>query len=305
MKPTIGIIGVGVMGLAMSQRLLNLGYSVLVHDIDPARVVLAKSAGALIAINANQIAQQADVILVVVLNADQIKAVLEPTSNTDSGLLRGLILSPKVNSGCCPTVLLCSTIAPADVDSFCAQIQSAGAWVLDAPVSGGPVRAAVGSISVMLAGSSVAISSVQAVLNDLSNKQFIVSTQTGDAMRAKLVNNLMAASHLVASAQAMNLASAMGLDLVKMAQITSASSGQSWICDDRIPRALMDDYEPRAQLHVLTKDVCLACDAARELAVPLPAGEHAAQVMQAACDAGHQAQDDAILFQHWARVSSV
>ncbi len=304
MKPTIGIIGVGVMGLAMAQRLLNLGYSVLAHDIDSDRLALAKRSGADIAANANQVAQQADFILVVVLNSDQIKSVLAPTNDADSGLLRGLILSPKVNSGQCPTVMLCSTISPADVESFCSQIQQAGAWVLDAPISGGPARATAGSMSVMLAGSPVAISSVQTLLDDLSSKQFIVSMQAGDAMRAKLVNNLMAASHLVAAAQAMNLASAMGLDLAKMQQITQASSGQSWMCDDRMPRALLDDYEPRAQLHVLTKDVHLACEAARELAVPLPAGDHAAQFMQGACEAGHRAQDDAILFEYWARVAS-
>jgi L-threonate 2-dehydrogenase len=303
-KPIVGVIGTGVMGLAIAQCLLGKGYPVVTYDIDAQRNQLSESAGATIAANPASVVQQAQIVFVVVLDAGQISQVFEPTGDANAGLLRGLALSPSVQSGQCPTVLLCSTISPEDAQRFAAQVQEAGAWVLDAPISGGPHRAAQGTMSVMLAGGPVAKLQALGVLADCSANQFTVSDQPGDAMRAKLVNNLMAASNLVAAAQAMTLASAMGLDLVTVAKIAAASSGQSWMCDDRITRALHDDYEPRAQLHVLTKDVTLACAAARHLQVPLPLGDQAAQVMQQACQAGHRAQDDAIVFQYCAQVAS-
>jgi L-threonate 2-dehydrogenase len=298
LKPKIGVIGAGVMGLAICQRFLQQGFAVLVHDIAPERDALAAALGAQILPSAFQVVQQAQVIFVVVLDAVQISEVFSPKADPHAGLLRGITMSPQVQSGQCPVVLLCSTIAPKDAQRFANQVQEAGAWVLDAPISGGPKRACEGSMSIMLSGSEVAIAQAQTALDVASNKQFFVSSQLGDAMRAKLVNNLMAASNLIAAAQAMSLANAFGLDLDSVAQIVSASSGQSWMCDDRIERALQSDMTPRAQLHVLTKDVTLACTAARELNISLPIGEVAAQLMNQACLAGHKADDDAVMFQY-------
>ena len=297
---TVGIIGTGVMGLAITRRLLNQGYTVKVRDIDPNREALAVSLGAQPLTTPRQIAEQCDVVLITVLNAEQIDSVLHQGNNAAEGLLIGLETAVLARRDGCPLVLLCSTIAPEDVIRLAGQIQVAGGWALDAPISGGPMRAAAGTMSMMLAGNAIALNQGKAVIDCISASQFLISDQLGDAMRAKLVNNLMAGANLVAAAEAMTLASAMGLDLVAMAALVAKSSGQSWMCDDRMARALSDDYEPRAQTHVLTKDVYLANQAAKQLGVHLPIGAIAAQTMQAACDAGHRIEDDASLFKYLA-----
>ncbi len=300
MKPSVGIVGVGVMGLAICQRLCEHGFTVTVFDINTSRMQLAAQLGAQLAANAREVATNSAIIFVVVLDADQISQVLTPDHNRAAGLLGGIETSPLLNQGLRPTILLCSTIATQDAQRFGFAIQQAGAWVLDAPISGGPARASQGTMSIMLAGSSVAINCAQPVLDACSDKQFYISANLGDAMSAKLVNNLMAASNLVAAAQAMQLGVAMGLEPAVIAQIAGASSGKSWIVDDRVERYLQRDYEPRAQLHVLTKDVTLACDAAAEFGVSLPIGHQAASTMQAACAHGCSALDDASVFEYWA-----
>lgn len=299
-QKTVGIIGAGVMGLGIATRLLTQGYAVKVRDIDPAREALAGALGAQPLTTPRQIAEQCDVVLVAVLNAAQIDSVLHQGVSGAEGLLIGLEAAVLARRDGCPLILLCSTIAPEDVIRLGGEIQVAGGWVLDAPISGGPVRAAAGTMSMMLAGNPIALNQGKAVLDTISASQFLISDQLGDAMRAKLVNNLMAGANLVAAAEAMTLASAMGLDLVVMSQLVAKSSGQSWMCDDRIVRALVDDYEPRAQTHVLTKDVHLANQAAMQLGLDLPVGTITAQTMQAACDAGHRTEDDASLFKYLA-----
>ncbi len=296
-KPkVIGIIGAGLMGLGMAKRLIACGYQVIVRDIDPSREQLARLAGAKIAASAREVGEQCELTLIVVLDALQIEQVLQG----EHGLLSGLDANQRGESGLPVAVMTCSTIAAADAVRFGQAIMNVGAWPIDAPISGGPIKAALGTMSMMLAADTVALNFVRPVVLDLSQKHFDVSNQLGDAMRAKLVNNMMAAAHLVAASEAMGLAASMGLDLAIMAKITAASSGQSWMCDDRIARALNDDTTSLAQMHVLTKDVRLAAQEAKQLNVIVPIGDHAATVMQAACDAGYKSQDDSLMFRYWA-----
>src|SRR5205085_1170117 len=97
-------------------------------------------------------------------------------------------------------------------------------------------------------------------------------TEPGAAAKAKLVNNLMAGINLAAGAEALALAARLGLEPRQMRELISASSGQSWMFDDRMTRALEGDYAPRAQSHVLTKDLTLANQAAEQAGVSLPLG---------------------------------
>jgi L-threonate 2-dehydrogenase len=286
------------MGLGMTKRLVAQGYRVLACDLDPMREQLAQEAGAQVVACPREVGEHADITLIAVLDAVQIDQVLQGSS----GLLMGLDINRKGDSGLPIAVLMCSTISPADSVRFGSLIMGVGAWPIDSPISGGPVKATLGTMSMMLAADNVALNFVRDLTQAISAKQFEISNQVGDAMRAKLVNNMMAAAHLVAASEAMGLAASMGLDLNKMAQIAAASSGQSWMCDDRIARALNDDESVFAQMHVLTKDVRLAAQEANRLNIIVPIGQQAAATMQAACDAGYKHQDDSLLFQYWAGV---
>jgi len=225
----------------------------------------------------------------VVVDSAQIDAVLDGPQ----GLLA--TLSPG------KLVLFCSTISPVDSARFAAAVLRTGAAVLDAPISGGPARAQAGTMSMMLAGEAVTLAKASALLDAVAGKRFVISGQPGDAAKAKLVNNLMAGIHLMAGAEALALAERLGLDPVQMTALISASSGQSWMFDDRMPRALADDFEPRAQAHVLTKDVRLANEAAGVQGLSLPLGAITAELLQATCDGGWRTEDDAAALKYYRR----
>jgi len=113
--------------------------------------------------------------------------------------------------------------------------------------------------------------------------------------RAKLVNNLLAAIHLVGTAEALALAERVGLDPARMLDVIERSSGQSWIGSDRMRRALAGDFAPRAHTTLLAKDSALALAMATGAGVVPRLGSVAAATFAAAVDAGHGAADDASL----------
>jgi L-threonate 2-dehydrogenase len=270
------------LGIALStQRYLS---AASVCDIDPARVQLAQQRGLSIRSSPAAIAASCSIVFIVVVNAEQIDAVLAG----NDGLLAAL--------GRQHTVLICSTIAPQDMAGFAARIVATGARFIDAPISGGPARAEQGTMSMMLAGDAATIAQHQALLAAISARRFVIGTTPGEATKAKLVNNLLAGVHLAAAAEAFALAERLGLDRDMMLELIGASSGQSWMLQDRTPRAFSDDLAPRAAAHVITKDLTLANAAAASVGMQLSFGELARARMQATCDSGLRDLDDAAVF---------
>jgi L-threonate 2-dehydrogenase len=307
-KFPIAIIGIGNMGGGMASNLLARGYAVHVHDIDPSKHAIYMQKGAVAQQNIAGAASKSVATIVCVVDAVQ----------TEQVLFGGGGVAASVGAG--HTVLLCPTIAPLDVERFAAQLAQQGIHTIDAPMSGGPVRAADGSMSLMVACQDAVFCQHAQLLNDLSSKLFRISQRPGDGARTKLINNLLAGINLVGAAEVLALAQRMGLDLATTQSVISQSSGQSWIGTDRMQRALAGDYAPRAHMTLLAKDTALAVQAACQLgpsagvgtgsgagscsvipaphtaAYPGPLGQHAAQVFAQALAAGLADQDDSALF---------
>jgi 3-hydroxyisobutyrate dehydrogenase len=279
--PTVAIIGLGNMGLGMAQALLAQGCSVHGCDVAAPAARAARLAGVTMHATAAGAAAQASMILIVVVNAAQISDVI-------------VDLLPALTTQ--HTVLVMSTISPQDAARFAAALNATGAQALDAPISGGPARAAAGQLTVMLAGQAVAIAKVQAMLSAIANQQFTISAVAGDASKVKLLNNLLAGINLSASAQALRLASELGIKPQALLEVMQVSSGQSWMADNRLPRALAGDFEPRSYMHILTKDVTLANAMLADAGLQHPLGINAQAVFQAAMDAGMSLQDDCALY---------
>jgi 3-hydroxyisobutyrate dehydrogenase-like beta-hydroxyacid dehydrogenase len=132
-----------------------------------------------------------------------------------------------------------------------------------------------------------------------------MGVKPGDGSRMKVVNNMMAASNIVASCEAMAMAAKLGIDLERAMAVVNASSGGSWMFADRMPRALAGDYAPTAAARVLLKDVGLFVDTARSLGLPAPMAEQAQAVFLDACERGFAEEDDAALLKHYARIWGV
>jgi len=194
------------------------------------------------------------------------------------------------------TVMLCPTIAPDDTERIASRLQSLGASTIDAPMSGGPARAADGSMSLMVACDDALFHQHQALIEALSSKVFRVGARVGDGARTKLVNNLLAGINLVGAAEALVVAQRMGLDVHRMLDVIEQSSGQSWIGSDRMRRALAGDYAPRAHVTLLEKDTGLALRAAQAVGLQGPLGAAAHAVFVRTHEAGMADLDDAAVF---------
>jgi 3-hydroxyisobutyrate dehydrogenase-like beta-hydroxyacid dehydrogenase len=284
--PPVAIMGVGNMGGGMARNLLAKGVVVHVCDIDADKTQSLQALGARVAACPAQLAGVAALYIVCVVTASQVNDVLWGEQGLAAQLQPG------------DTVMLCPTIAPEDTEAVAARLAGQGVATLDAPMSGGPQRAAQGTMSLMVAGADAVFERHQALLKALANPVFRISQRVGDGARTKLVNNLLAGINLVGAAEALALAERMGLDGGRTLQVMAASSAQSWIASDRMHRALAGDWAPRAHMTLLEKDTGLAQQMALKAGYVGPLGPAAAAVFAQASAAGMAELDDAAVLRH-------
>lgn len=292
MPQRVGIIGVGNMGGGMAKRLLSQGWAVHVCDIDAYKTKALQSLGATVHDTPHALAQQVRTVIVCVVNAQDVQDVLSGTTDASHGLLRALQAHH--------TVILCPTLSPEDVENTAAQLMAHQVPTIDAPMSGGPLRAEQGVMSLMVACEDAVFAAHENLLNTLSSQVFRISQRVGDGARTKLVNNLLAGINLVGAAEVMALAERLGLSLPTTLSVIAQSSGQSWIGSDRMQRALQNDWSPRAHMSLLTKDTALAQQAAHSVGFQGVLGQQAAKAFADASAAGLADLDDAAMLQ-WMR----
>ena len=275
------------MGMGIAKALLAEGFAVVVRDIVAQREVEAAAAGATRAASAAEAASQVEILITVVVDAGQTRDVLLGSTGAIAKAASSL------------TVMMCSTIAPADAEDIAARLAGRGIAMLDAPISGGPARAHAGTLSMMAAGSDAAFDHCRSVIDATTAKCFRIGARAGDGSRMKVVNNMLAAANLAAGCEAMALAAKLGLDLHQAADVVTASSGASWIFADRMPRALAGDYAPRAAARVLLKDVGLFVETARSLGLEAPMAAQAQEIFRDTVARGFAEEDDAAVLKRY------
>ena len=282
---TMGFVGVGNMGMGMLTRWRSCGHTALACDIDSQRTAQASALGAQVfdtpAALANALPMNA-LLVVCVVDASQCEAVLFKAQTGAAHQLK-------------PghTVLLTPTLSPSDVQTMAQKLQAMDLHMLDAPMSGGPVRAAQGTMSLMVSGPTR--TAWWPTLQALAEPVFDLGATVGDAAKTKLVNNLLAGMNLVASAQATHLAQAVGLDANRTWDVIERSSGGNWIGSDRMRRALAGDDSVKAHMRLLAKDTRLAMDMAQAAGLQPAMGELAAALFAQALDRGWVDRDDSAM----------
>ena len=295
-KFQVGIIGVGNMGGGMARNLLSKGWPVNVYDLDAGKMQDLVPFGAVAHVGIAQAAINSIVTIICVVDAQQTQAVLFGADAEAQGVAQAMQLGR--------VVMLCPTLAPQDVERFAKELIPFGLHTIDAPMSGGPVRAADGSMSLMVACEPMLFERHRSLMEALSSKVFRISDRVGDGARTKLVNNLLAGINLVGTAEVLVMAQKMGLDVAKTLDGIEQSSGQSWIGSDRMRRAIAGDYAPRAHMTLLEKDTRLAVEAAQSAGFEGPLGAAAREVFAQASAGGLDGLDDAALFQWLGRPGS-
>ena len=276
-----GVVGAGAIGQGFVASLVRGGFPVAVFDLDDAAAERAAAAGATRAGSLGELARVSDVVLLALPDTPEIVAAL------DGGLEEGL----RPGS----TLVVTSTVSPATPVELEQRLAGRGVDVLDAPVSGGPAKAAAGELAIMVGGPEAVFERRRSVLEALATHLVHVGP-TGHGEIAKLVNNLMGAVIVLGIAEGLALAAKSGADVGRVCEAVSGGSGSSWILREWIPETVFQgDYERRFSIDLMRKDMRLIAALAGELGVPAPALELAAATFDRAAAAGHGDRDFSVV----------
>lgn len=276
-----GVIGLGSMGLGMAQSMVRRGIGVAGFDLNAGAVARLAEAGGSAAKNVADVARGADVLLVVVVNAAQTDAVLFGGNGAAAAMTPGSVI---VSS---------ATMAPDEARKLAAKAEALGLLYLDAPISGGAAKAASGQLTVMASGTPAAFQRARPVLEAIAATVHELGDAAGIGASFKMVNQLLAGVHIAAACEAITFAKKLGLDLPTVYKVITASAGNSWMFENRVPHILDGDYAPRSAVEIFTKDLGIVSDMGRREKFPLQIAATALQMFLMTAAAGMERDDDA------------
>jgi 3-hydroxyisobutyrate dehydrogenase len=292
MAGTVGFIGLGNMGGPMALNLVKHGFSLVVHDIDPAKADIWRTRGATVADSAEGVAAKVERTICMVETTGQAEAVIAGE--------RGIIRSAKSGH----IVACMSTIDPIVARRLAEQLATRGVAMIDAPVSGGTERAASGELSIIVGGSAKTVAACQDLFGAMGAKVFHVGA-LGQGLAMKLVNNMLVQVNTVAVAEALVLGVKAGLDPKVIYDVVRASTGNSFAFETRAPRILKRDFTPGGTVDISFKDQELETAFAKQLGVPLLLANVSQQVYQMARAAGFNKEDGSAIVKVLERLAGV
>jgi putative dehydrogenase len=292
-KPEVAVIGLGSMGFGMATSLKRAGLSVTGCDVSAdaiARFVRDGGAGAKTPAEA---AAGADIVVSVVVNAAQTEAVLFGPAGAAETMRKDSVF---VSS---------ATMDPDIARRLAKQLEATGRHYLDAPISGGAQRAAEGELTILASGSAAAFAKARPALDAMAAKLYELGDEAGLGAAFKMINQLLAGVHIAAASEAIAFAARQGLDIRKVYEVITASAGNSWMFENRMPHVLEGDYTPRSAVEIFVKDLGIIQDMARNARFPVPVSAAALQMFLMTAAAGMGRDDDASVARMYAQVTGV
>src|SRR5581483_3821113 len=284
----VGFLGLGIMGRPMASNLVKAGNEVAVWNRTPGTAVEGASSAATPA----EAARDAQVVWMCVSDTNAVENILFGADGVEQSLSQGMIV---VDS---------STISPSSTRKFAERVRARGAEYVDAPMTGSKVGAENGTLIFIVGGEESAIEHVKALFAAMG-KQFFRMGETGKGQAAKLVMNLQIAMIYEGLAEALTLATKLGVDAETLIPLVMASMVRSGVAEYKAPFLLKRDFSPNFPLRLMHKDLKLALDAAKEARVKLPGLESVEEIYDMAAEEGNQDLDYAatlILLEKWAGV---
>jgi len=276
----VGFVGLGSMGMGMARNILGKGHRLVGVDVRPDAGETLRQAGGTFSTSPREAATDADVLVVMVVNAAQAEEVIFGPSGAIHALPKGAL------------VMLSTTVPASFARKAGERLAASGHLLLDAPVSGGQARAQDGSLTVMASGSAAAFDRAQPLLDAVADKVYRLGDTPGNGSLVKTVNQLLAGVHIAAAAEAMALGTKAGIDPRALFEVISNSAGNSWMFSNRVPHMLEGDYTPLSAVDIFVKDLGLVLDTGHEIRQPLPLAASAHQLFLAASGAGWGKLDD-------------
>jgi 3-hydroxyisobutyrate dehydrogenase len=289
----ICVIGLGSMGMGMAQAMLRKGLDVSGSDLNPEAMKRFESMGGGGAAPAARAARDATILVSVVVNAAQTEAVLFGEEGAASAMATGGV------------IISSATMSPDDARRLAGRAEALGLHYLDAPISGGAARAAAGELTVMASGTPQAFATARPALEAIAATVYELGDSAGTGAAFKMVNQLLAGVHIAAACEAMTFAAKLGLDLATVYKVITASAGNSWMFENRVPHILDGDYSPRSAVEIFTKDLGIVSDMGRKEKFPLSIAATALQMFLMTAASGMAKDDDASVARMIARMTGI
>ena len=286
MKPTIGFIGLGLMGNPMAGNLLKAGFPVVVWNRTKSRADELVSAGAKFGASPRDTAAQADVLITIVSDPPAVETILWGEKGALEGLRRGA------------TMIDSSTIAPELARRVAAACAEKGVDYLDAPVTGGDWGAKKGELVFMIGGKEDVFERVKPVFEAMGKKFFLLGPN-GAGQTVKLAMNLILALEVEALAEALALATKGGVAGEKLVEVMQSSMARAGVLDVKAPSILKNEFPASFPLRLMHKDIRLALELAGRLGVALPAASAAYATYSAVKEASKDDPDYAAVARFW------
>ena len=284
----IAVFGLGSMGYGIASALLKAGHAVHGFDVVRAQVDRFRAEGGAVGEPA-EVADDLDAVVVVVLNAAQTESVLFGPE--------GIV--PRLNKGA--VVMACATVPPDFAKAMEARCAEQGVLYLDAPISGGSVKAASGQLSIMASGSPQAFAAARPVLNDTAETVFELGDAAGAGSAMKAVNQLLAGVHIATMAEALTFGMTQGVAPETFVEVISKCAGTSWMLENRAPHIVAGDYTPHSSVDIWPKDLGIVLEIAKAAKFSAPITAAALQQFLAASGSGLGREDDAAVAKVYAR----
>ena len=284
----VAFLGLGIMGRPMASNLVKAGHEVTVWNRTPGKDV----EGARTASSPAEATSEVEIVWLCVSDTKSVEAILFGPAGVNEGLSQGQII---VDS---------STIAPSATRQFAERVRSKGVEFVDAPVTGSKTGAESGTLIFIVGGSEAAIEKIKPLFGAMGKKFFRMG-ETGKGEAAKLAMNLQIALIYEGFAEALTLATKLGIDAETLMPLIEASMVRSGVVEYKAPFVLKRDFSPNFPLRLMRKDIRLALEAAKEIRVKLPGLETVEEIYDLATEEGHQDLDYAAtltLLEKWAGI---
>ena len=292
-KPTIGFIGLGIMGRPMARNLMKAGYSLVVHNRSRAAVEELTKEGAKAADSPQAVAAQTEIVITMLPDSPDVELVYAGERGVFGGARKGMLLIDM------------SSISPVVARKLAREAAGKGAEMLDAPVSGGEVGAINAALSIMIGGNAPAVERAMPIFQALG-KNIVHIGDAGAGQVAKAVNQVVVGLTIAAVSEALVLSAKAGVDPAKVRQVLLGGFAQSRILDAHGQKMLERNFKPGFRIRLHEKDLSIALATAREYGVSLPLTAITDQMMITMKATGRGDLDHAglvTLIEEWANVT--
>jgi len=291
-KQVISVFGLGSMGFGVACSALAAGHHVYGFDVNPdsQSKFIAKGGDQAVVADAGA---QSDVVVSVVLNGAQTVDILFG----DNGIV------PHMRPG--SVVVSCATVAPDLARDLAARCDAFQILYLDAPISGGSVKAAEGALTMMASGSVSSFDAAKPTLDAITQTVYRLGDEAGAGSAMKAVNQLLAGVHIAAMGEALTFGISQGVDAARIVEVISKCAGTSWMFENRAPHVVDGDYTPHSAVNIWLKDLGIVLDVAKGSNFSAPLAAAALQQFVAAAGQGLGREDDAAVAKVYAHNAGI